>query len=195
MNSWLKRHAAAAIALSGVLTLAFALGATHRGEAKRIPPPSDNHAGELLGDALPFAPLTNSTGERVKLEDLANGKPALIYFLSEADCFGCTQYGAEAKILRRTIPGLQQIMVGIGNETDQFFDYARLNGLTPLVDVNDELRLTKSGITTPFVILVSSSGKVIFVDDRRLGRIKNPLSSIITDLIGETRSLSLTEHN
>jgi hypothetical protein len=147
--------------LAGTLITAYARADTW---GKRGAP----GAAVLLGAVLPALTLQSLDGKPVLLADRLARGPSLVIVLGARDCFSCSSYQLELRILKSKLPGLAPILVGSGGDASLFRDYFRKEHLeaVALLDPDRSLLASVGVGSEPLVLLVDSAGRVLFVDNR-----------------------------
>ncbi len=167
MNRTVSFRTAVSMALialfAGTLITAYA-------RADTWPRRQPDDATRLLGARLPALTLRAADGTAVSLADRLSRShgPSLIIVLGVGDCLGCSSYELELQILRSTFPGISPILIGSGADEKLFGDYFRRAHLEPVALLDrdrvllDSLRVNRE----PLVLLVDSTGRILFVDAR-----------------------------
>ena len=144
--------------------------------------------GSLLGKVLPDVQLATPGGDVVSLQDVWKEGPSVVVLVDEKDCLGCGDYGTEMKILKRELPALRRVVVGIGRDTALFHAYFRENRLEGLLDPESKL-LGNDLIRTPLICVLDARGRVLFLDDRSGPEGKGfPISRVLMTLDSAMRS-------
>lgn len=146
---------------AGIMLTAFV-----RAEARNTPEawsPAD-----LLGSQLPAVTLQSLDGGSVALADRLVPGPTMIIVLGPKDCFSCESYRLELNILKSKLPGISPVLIGSGAEQDLFKDYFRRDHLQSvgLLDKDHRLLSALRIQSAPLVLLVDSTGRILFVDSR-----------------------------
>lgn len=171
------------LTLSGIL-----MGIREYANPRRVPP-------FPLGDTLANVNMISmATGAAVGLQQRIGAAPAVIYIYGPTQLAGCADLALEFRIIRSLAPEVTTLLVASGAPRETFaaaIDAARLGAVT-LIDENRALvRLLRlSG--EPAVLLVTSKGRIVFVDTRSAGKALNyPMGRVLLDL----RSLLAASHD
>lgn len=122
----------------------------------------------LLGSALPAVSLRSVDGQVVPLAGRVSRGFSLIILLGAKDCFSCSSYALELKILKSKLPGITPILIGSGGDEALFRDYFRREHLesVALLDPDRALLTALHLESEPLVLLVDPEGRLLFVDTR-----------------------------
>jgi hypothetical protein len=155
-------------------------------------------ATTLLGTQVPGLTLHSVDGTAIPLLDRLSHGPSLIIVLGSKDCFSCSSYQLELRILKSALPGLTPILIGSGGEEQVFRDYFRQDHLesVALLDT-DRALLNALGVTPgPLVILTDAEGRILFVDHRSSSAgAQFPIGRILPLLGGALRSVPSSAPN
>jgi len=159
--------------------------------------PADARRGEvpdataLLGTQVPGLTLRSVDGNPVSLGDRLSHGPSLIIVLGSKDCFTCSSYQLELRILKSKLPGITPILIGSGDDEQVFQDYFRRDHLESVALLDpDRTLLTSLGVSRgPLVLLIDAEGRILFVDSRPTSAAAQfPIGRILPLLGGALRS-------
>jgi hypothetical protein len=140
---------------------------------------AQNGEALILGRVLPDVVLMTPEGVPESLSRVLRTRPSLIAIVTQEDCLGCGEYGLELRIIAREVPSLTPLLIGIGQDTALFRAYLRENRIQGLLDPGSEL----GALPTPLVVVVDTTGRVLFVDDRSGPAGKSfPVSQVLLSL-------------
>lgn len=114
-------------------------------------------------------------------------RPAVIYVFGLAECASCSNLPLEFKIVHKEAPQLVTLLVASGASTDAFRERLHSMGLEKEALVDEDRRLLKGLRFThePIVMLVDSTGRILFADTRGASRAAQyPVGHILRDLRG-----------
>jgi hypothetical protein len=143
-----------------------------------------------LGDTLPTALLKHPDGSAVMLRPHLGPRPALLYIFGVDECASCSNLPLEFQIVRRQAPRLMTILIASGASVETFrprLDKMGLDQKDVLVDEKSVLLHGLGVAREPLVVLVDSTGRVIFVDSRTASRAAQyPVGHILRDIAAVT---------
>jgi hypothetical protein len=146
---------------AGTLITAYARADARNGAAVET-------ADELLGSQLPAVTLQSVDGSAVPLAGRLSHGVNLVIVLGTKDCFSCSSYQLELRILKSKLPGVSPILIGSGADDQLFKDYFRQDHLES-VGLIDRGRVFLTALRVghePLVLLADSTGRILFVDNR-----------------------------
>jgi hypothetical protein len=151
----------------GLIGLSAGILLTAYARAEGWKQPETWSPADLLGSQLPAVTLQSLDGGSVALTDRLVPGPTMIIVLGPKDCFSCESYRLELNILKSKLPGISPVLIGSGAE-NLFKDYFRRDHLQSvgLLDPDHRLLTALRIQSAPLVLLVDSTGRILFVDNR-----------------------------
>lgn len=140
-----------------------------------------------VGELLPKVQLVKPDGSPMDLGTFLGARPAVIYIFGMAECASCSNLPLEFKIVHKEAPQLVTLLVASGASTDAFRERLHSMGLEREALVDEDRRLLRGLriMHEPIVILVDSTGRILFADTRGASRAAQyPVGHIIRDLRG-----------
>jgi peroxiredoxin len=140
-----------------------------------------------LGNQLPAVVLAKPDGSPISLMSFLRKRPALIYIFGMAECASCSNLPLEFRIVHREAPDLVTLLVGSGASIDSFKPRLKSMGLSDEALIDEKRQLLDGlGVSRePLVVLVDTTGRILFVDSRSASRAAQyPVGHILRDLRG-----------